>query len=612
MKIKQVQIKYFRSIYNQVIDLGNLSIVAGMNDAGKSNLLKALNLFFNNQTGWKENFSFGKDFNLQRLQEFEASKRLKDAKEIFIKITFEDVNEATPIWEKRWRSDGTVIEAIYDQNLSKSERSATGFKMRSRVPTMLRKIRYLYVPALKGPEYISHLIGQLSNILSEKASRNIRQAATGFEAQLATYLSDITDDIKVALSIDSLLKLPTDLIHIFENMEFSDVNGIGLTHRGDGIRTRHIPILLNKISSLHADFREKGELYDHFIWGYEEPENNVELTACFLLAEDFSQRYSKLHQIIISTHSPAFYGVPERFLPDWKQGVNSVYRYAAEKRDGKTLYIPANQDDLDPLFLLPAITPYVEKEQQKVALLQKEVETLSAKGAFFSVPTVFVEGPCDRTVFEKALSIFFPDLVGKLKFEAPSSSQEGGGGEYVKDHLIMWESKQKHIEPAKRTKAIGFFDCDDAGNSALKKYKAFVQNPETAYGVSYQYKLEKEDHFYKLQKSTLAAKIPYVLEYLYSSELWKEAEQKKWLEEKDNTIEFLPADIVSMLANSNKSIQDLCEDTDLSRYIKFRVKEDKKLKLAKFIANANNDDAKVYLYFFERILDKGLKKMSLM
>ena len=216
MKINTIQIKYFRSIYNQTIDFGDLNVIAGMNDAGKSNLLKALNLFFNNETGWREAFSFQKDFNINRRSEFEHNTRLKDAREIVIKITFEEINGVKPVWEKHWRSDGTVIDLAFDKNLRRQDRSATGFKPRSRIPSMLQKVKYLYIPALKGPEYISYLVGQLSNILSEKASKDIRGAARGFERELATYLSDITDDIKNALKIDSLLKLPTDLVNIFE------------------------------------------------------------------------------------------------------------------------------------------------------------------------------------------------------------------------------------------------------------------------------------------------------------------------------------------------------------------------------------------------------------
>ena len=46
------------------------------------------------------------------------------------------------------------------------------------------------------------------------------------------------------------------------------------------------------------------------IWGYEEPENNLEMLAAFNLAKDFID-YSKEIQILLTTHSPGFYNLKE-------------------------------------------------------------------------------------------------------------------------------------------------------------------------------------------------------------------------------------------------------------------------------------------------------------
>lgn len=46
MHIKRIYIKNFRSIKSTLIDLENINIFYGLNDVGKSNVLKALNLFF--------------------------------------------------------------------------------------------------------------------------------------------------------------------------------------------------------------------------------------------------------------------------------------------------------------------------------------------------------------------------------------------------------------------------------------------------------------------------------------------------------------------------------------------------------------------------------------
>lgn len=47
IEIKSIRIKNFRSIRNEFFSVENMNIFVGMNDVGKSNVLKALNLFFN-------------------------------------------------------------------------------------------------------------------------------------------------------------------------------------------------------------------------------------------------------------------------------------------------------------------------------------------------------------------------------------------------------------------------------------------------------------------------------------------------------------------------------------------------------------------------------------
>ena len=56
--IKSVSIQNFRSIKKDTVKLNNTNIFVGLNDAGKSNYLKAINLFFNNETDYKTVFDF--------------------------------------------------------------------------------------------------------------------------------------------------------------------------------------------------------------------------------------------------------------------------------------------------------------------------------------------------------------------------------------------------------------------------------------------------------------------------------------------------------------------------------------------------------------------------
>ena len=67
--IKRIQIKHFRSFlgspseYSLIIDeVKDLNLFSGGNDSGKSNFLRALNLFFNNKTNNTDDLNFENDF----------------------------------------------------------------------------------------------------------------------------------------------------------------------------------------------------------------------------------------------------------------------------------------------------------------------------------------------------------------------------------------------------------------------------------------------------------------------------------------------------------------------------------------------------------------------
>lgn len=61
--IKEVEIAYFRSFYKVTLyNCDDLNIIFGKNDAGKSNVVRALNLFFNNSPDRDSKYNFSIDF----------------------------------------------------------------------------------------------------------------------------------------------------------------------------------------------------------------------------------------------------------------------------------------------------------------------------------------------------------------------------------------------------------------------------------------------------------------------------------------------------------------------------------------------------------------------
>ena len=67
--IERIEIQYFRSIYKVLISkTQRLNVFTGKNDVGKSNVLKALNLFFNNCVQSDGDYTFENNYNFKRLE----------------------------------------------------------------------------------------------------------------------------------------------------------------------------------------------------------------------------------------------------------------------------------------------------------------------------------------------------------------------------------------------------------------------------------------------------------------------------------------------------------------------------------------------------------------
>lgn len=74
--ITSIRIKNFRSIKNALIKVKDMNIFVGLNDVGKSNVLKALNLFFNGNTDYDTPLILRKIFHVFLLKRAIKQKKL--------------------------------------------------------------------------------------------------------------------------------------------------------------------------------------------------------------------------------------------------------------------------------------------------------------------------------------------------------------------------------------------------------------------------------------------------------------------------------------------------------------------------------------------------------
>ncbi|GAB4032066.1 MAG: hypothetical protein Fur0012_10150 [Elusimicrobiota bacterium] len=571
MFIRKIQIKNFRSIKEDYFNVGDMTIVVGQNDSGKSNYLKALNLFFTGQTDFKQPFNFDIDFCKY------TPKIVKKAQEIRIKITFDLPNnykDKSVSWEKIWRKDG-----LYNEKFRDSKGKELSGKTKAKA--LLRKLKFRYVPAIKGNEYFSALLTELHDTLSGTLEEKFAHAGTAFIDKINEHTKDLVKDLKEGIKIDSKIQLPKNLRQLFSTLDFETIDDghkISLQQRGDGIKTQYIPIILKFLAEQEKKNHTRGAIQSETIWGYEEPENNLEMGKAFDMAKTFSEYSSKI-QIFITTHSPAFYSI--------KTGNNvkkSVYHLKLKQQLKAIEQEKKRTPELDnEMGFMPFVAPYIQEKQEEIKRLEDDVNALKSENE----PTLFVEGLTDVSILEKAIEIYAPDFKGKIKIESECSA----GYNYVMEKL------KASIYSGKNIKMAGLFDYDEDANRAKK----YVEDDS-------KYKKVKEDklinifslrsykpyHIIKFFNSGI--EIPFSIEEIFPPKVWKYASKQGWLEDKQISSVKLPHDQSLLNYCKNKGITD-----DEIVYLK-KIKVEKKREFVNYVCSLKGNKLTTAFAGFKKII----------
>ena len=158
------------------------------------------------------------------------------------------------------------------------------------------------------------------------------------------------------------IQMPRELSTLFKDLSFSTtdrfVKNVDLNQRGDGIKARHIPSILNFMQENMEENRAKNTVSYNFIWGFEEPENGVEYSLCYEMAEEL-YNYRKKCQLLITTHSPAIYSIKNREA--------AKCYFVSKKESGATAYdtnLSVNEINRK-IGLMPLIAPYLTEQKKK-------------------------------------------------------------------------------------------------------------------------------------------------------------------------------------------------------------------------------------------------------
>jgi predicted ATPase len=376
--ISRIELTGFRSMHKaQVEDIQDFSVIFGKNDSGKSNVLRALNLFFNGETSPGQEFDPDLDICSDETRQ-----------RAMIKIWFAENNRYRSVGDdfwvrKTWSQKGeepAVLRSDRDKPIAKASQFLSNFT-------------FHYIPAIKSDSIFEHLLGAVYSFLTEDAE--FLASLEGFASNVRKRTDNLTASLRANAGIDSHLAPPTDLESLFRTLDFRtgrDNRYSLLRQRGDGIKMRHIPELLSFISD-----NTEGRFH---IWGFEEPENSLEFAAALEETEVF-RRHAVKHQIFVTSHSPAFYNL---------EGDQVRRFYVSKSSDtGLSTVEPVKLHE-EPASLMSESRVLVQMASRLKDLRAEldELDRLREEVAKREDPILFVEGKSDKIILDAAIASLPP------------------------------------------------------------------------------------------------------------------------------------------------------------------------------------------------------------
>jgi predicted ATP-dependent endonuclease of OLD family len=588
--ISAIEIGYFRSIYKeQIAFLEPMNIFFGRNDSGKSNILRALNLFFNGETNPGQQFMFARD--LCTARDVEASKKADARRFVSVKITFNTPKEfqpslGNPLFVRRTWSISTGTEYNFESSIHESRKLQY-------LTRFLNRIKYHYIPAIKDRKIFEKLLGQVYEVLS--IDTEFISSLDGFTEEIRKRTKTLSGSIKETVGLTSVIAPPVDLLDLFRSLDFEtrtelENNDYSLTlQRGDGVQVLHIPTILKFISD------ESKEPYH--IWGFEEPENSLELVNAIMLSDYFEKQSSSQRiQIFMTSHSPAFFN---------NESIN-IQRYYVSKGIHAPLERPTSKvmkiESLDTPSELMGETPhlalissYLKKAQDNIRTLEADRDKILGEMKESRKPLIFVEGDSDAMILSRAWQAFVKNKK-KIKFvpcEGTSKMES-----LSKDGPAFTEASSKRL-------LFCIVDNDKSGreiykNSKLKPGNKWVKHNSNG---TYWCRLQPTDEFVKIMQelSIEDSYWPFVLESAFSSSLKEEAKASKAY-----SFENVPHE--DLCGDQLKKIIDLMNSDEFSKkaYI-MKTTKDIKIPFAEWIIKKSHKDITILNPF--KSLIEGLYKI---
>jgi predicted ATPase len=415
--VKRVTAIGFRSLENcSLTTLGHSHVLVGKNSSGKSNVLRALNLFFNDVVDGQRSLSFDTDYFAKPQRKQKRRVSISVDFELPPSFTFRKQQKYLEVLGKRFTVERTweldqrqrVNTAFAITNASGSVANADEL-----APQFLQLITFRYIPNRSVP---SDILRSESQILANSLVRRMKDQSPG--QKLISELTNAAGRMLEAATrelrgtgapLESPQVATAELAQMLSMSGFQAKAPNGGFIQDENWGAGHQAFFLYQVlRALDTDYRRYFGWRQATIWAVEEPESALhrELeTRLALLLRSWALDPANRLQVLTTTHSPVFamaadtgswISLGDRSTEAQTQSIPELVR--AAERQGVSGWT-------QPLLSHP-----------------------------FS-PVVLVEGPIDADVLNHVAELGGRSQIRFLSLPALDESEEGAGKDAILNHL---------------------------------------------------------------------------------------------------------------------------------------------------------------------------------
>jgi len=267
------------------------------------------------------------------------------------------------------------------------------------------------------------------------------------------HIKALLSELDSADVVKPAVQLPASLHRLFAELEFfAEKSGerYPLRLRGDGLRVSHIPPVLKWMADQANANSAPGKPRARTIWGFEEPENSLELLRAEEMTRYFMEQSDEI-QSMITTHSPAVYSVA---IDD--ESDNDVHLFSVSFDQGVSRIRKRDAAEIDSIDTSVGITQLLSKSLQRFAVDRQSVVGQKA-------PSLVFEGESDQYLFAEAARLHRVNLIDS-EIVGPKAGERGGYN-WVCDQVLA-----SHIN-AREFPVIGIVDRDEGARIAKDRLR---------------------------------------------------------------------------------------------------------------------------------------------